>query len=177
MSDSKFTIIGPLLEITDTEEDTLAEFETDAEKFPDQAGKIYITGDWYDVEKASKLRDWLNRALPVPALPEFNSALADFRLQKLRRLQAELDAFKKMWGVTGITAEAAPADPADVYTRKIADRAKARTCTHCTCAFYDADGTENPGTVCTIHPNGCKHGKPWYVACMPCRNELWGKAS
>lgn len=158
-----------------------------------------------------------HKAAPEPsaAISDFAAAVINFKTQQLARLQAELDGFKKLWGVKedntldplpiqrlqmiadaakdgasltwirAVAEEGLRGEPLvelqtpseDIYTRKIATLTKARTCTHCTCAFFDADGTENPGSVCQIHPNGCKHGKPWYVACMPCRNELWGKTS
>jgi hypothetical protein len=46
------------------EEWTVAEFETDEEQYPKQVGKLYIDGNWFDVEQARELRDFLNEVLP-----------------------------------------------------------------------------------------------------------------
>lgn len=43
---------------------TVAEFETDAEQYPKQVGKLYIDGNWFDVQQARELRDFLNQVLP-----------------------------------------------------------------------------------------------------------------
>lgn len=42
----------------------VAEFETDAEKYPKQVGKLYIDGNWFTVKQARELRDFLNEVLP-----------------------------------------------------------------------------------------------------------------
>jgi hypothetical protein len=54
------------------------------------------------------------------------------------------------------------------------------TIKHCTCAFYDSDGTPVPASApCVYHPAGslCEHGKGPDEPCMPCRDELWGRTS
>lgn len=41
----------------------LAEFESDAEKYPKQIGLLWIDGTWHNVEQARELRDFLNQVL------------------------------------------------------------------------------------------------------------------
>src|SRR5271154_4586735 len=43
---------------------TIAEFETNAKDYPKQVGKLYIDGNWFTVEEARELRDFLNQILP-----------------------------------------------------------------------------------------------------------------
>ena len=44
--------------------ETIAKFETDTEKFPKHVGELYVNGDWFTVEQARELRDFLNEVLP-----------------------------------------------------------------------------------------------------------------
>ena len=41
-----------------------AEFEKDEKQYPRQLGKLYVDGNWYTVEQARALRDFLNEVLP-----------------------------------------------------------------------------------------------------------------
>lgn len=43
---------------------TVAEFETDKKQYPRHVGKLYIDGNWFDVDQARELRDFLNEVLP-----------------------------------------------------------------------------------------------------------------
>ena len=44
--------------------ETIAEFETNTEKFRSHVGQLYVNGDWFTVERARDLRDFLNEVLP-----------------------------------------------------------------------------------------------------------------
>lgn len=47
---------------------------------------------------------------------------------------------------------------------------------HCTCAYYREDGfTIESGSPCSIHPNGCEHGRDWKTPCTECHRTLWGE--
>ncbi len=42
----------------------ITEFETDMKQYPKHVGKLYIEGNWFDVEQARELRDFLTGILP-----------------------------------------------------------------------------------------------------------------
>jgi hypothetical protein len=44
--------------------DLIAEFEMDKIQYPKAVGKLYIVGDWFDVDRARRLRNFLNEILP-----------------------------------------------------------------------------------------------------------------
>jgi hypothetical protein len=43
---------------------TVAEFETDKKQYSRHVGKLYIDGNWFTVDQARELRDFLNEVLP-----------------------------------------------------------------------------------------------------------------
>lgn len=42
----------------------IAEFETDIKQWPAHVGELYISGNWFSVIDARRLRDFLNEILP-----------------------------------------------------------------------------------------------------------------
>jgi hypothetical protein len=45
---------------------------------------------------------------------------------------------------------------------------------YCRCAYYEHDGQAVAGEPCSIHSQGCAHGRDWAQPCVACRDELWG---
>lgn len=58
--DQKFINTGRLMR----DGDPITEFEADAKQYPRHVGKLYIEGNWFDVDQARALRDFLNEVLP-----------------------------------------------------------------------------------------------------------------
>jgi hypothetical protein len=44
--------------------DPITEWESNAKDFPKHVGKLYIEGNWFTVEQARELHDFLNQILP-----------------------------------------------------------------------------------------------------------------
>ena len=44
--------------------DPITEWETNSKDFPSHVGKLYVEGNWFTVEQARELRDFLNQVLP-----------------------------------------------------------------------------------------------------------------